>query len=145
MCLNDRFTELFYFATLTPCTGTLCTPLPRDLHLSTFKIQRGCHIAGDGQIDWHCLSTVFSSEMLKFEEEQRILDEAARAQAAQGPHTPLSNRGSGNLEQLSSPRGSHWGQCITISDTHTHTTQLLADYMSSQQQGHGRITRTAFA
>lgn len=61
--------------------------------------------AGAGEIDWHSLSTVFSSEMLKFEEEQRILDEAAKALAAEGPHTPPSRRGSGNLEQLASPRG----------------------------------------
>ena len=43
--------------------------------------------------------------MLKFEEEQRILDEAAKALAAEGPHTPPSRRGSGNLEQMASPRG----------------------------------------
>lgn len=62
-------------------------------------------IAGAGEVDWHSLSTVFSSEMLKFEEEQRILDEAAKALAAEGSQTPPSRRGSGPLEQLASPRG----------------------------------------
>lgn len=61
--------------------------------------------AGAGEVDWHSLSTVFSSEMLKFEEEQRVLDEAAKAQAAEGSHTPPSRRGSGPLDQLPSPRG----------------------------------------
>ena len=69
-----------------------------------------CHLdymvnTGPGDI------TVFSSEMLKFEEEQRILEEAANAaleeaaKALERPHTPPSRRGSGNMEQLSSPRG----------------------------------------
>ena len=46
--------------------------------------------------------------MLKFEEEQRILEEAANAaleeaaKALERPHTPPSRRGSGNMEQLSS-------------------------------------------
>ncbi len=48
--------------------------------------------------------------MLKFEEEQRVLEEAANAaleaaKAAERPHTPPSRRGSGSIEQLSSPRG----------------------------------------
>lgn len=66
---------------------------------------------GPGDINWHSLITVFSSEMLKFEEEQRILEEAANAaleeaaKALERPHTPPSRRGSGNMEQLSSPRG----------------------------------------
>jgi hypothetical protein len=66
---------------------------------------------GPGDIKWHSLITVFSSEMLKFEEEQRILEEAANAaleeaaKALERPHTPPSRRGSGNMEQLSSPRG----------------------------------------
>ncbi|DBA96975.1 TPA: hypothetical protein ACH3X1_001299 [Trebouxia sp. C0004] len=68
-------------------------------------------LVGPGDINWHSLITVFSSEMLKFEEEQRILEEAANAaleeaaKALERPHTPPSRRGSGNLEQLSSPRG----------------------------------------
>ncbi len=66
---------------------------------------------GPGDINWHSLMTVFSSEMLKFEEEQRILEEAANAaleeaaKALERPHTPPSRRVSGNMEQLSSPRG----------------------------------------
>ncbi len=66
---------------------------------------------GPGDINWHSLITVFSSEMLKFEEEQRILEEAATAaleeaaKASERPYTPPSRRGSGNMEQLSSPRG----------------------------------------
>ena len=56
-------------------------------------------------MNWHSLVTVFSSEMLKFEEEQRLLEEAANALALERPHTPPSRKGSGNVEQLSSPRG----------------------------------------
>ena len=43
--------------------------------------------------------------MLKFEEEQRLLEEAANALALERPRTPPSRKGSGNVEQLSSPRG----------------------------------------
>lgn len=43
--------------------------------------------------------------MLKFEEEQRQLEEAANALALDRPRTPPSRKGSGNAEQLSSPRG----------------------------------------
>lgn len=43
--------------------------------------------------------------MLKFEEEQRQLEEAAKALALERPHTPPSRKGSGNTDQLSSPRG----------------------------------------
>lgn len=62
-------------------------------------------LAGPGKVNWHSLVTVFSSEMLKFEEEQRLLEEAANALALERPHTPPSRKGSGNVEQLSSPRG----------------------------------------
>lgn len=43
--------------------------------------------------------------MLKFEEEQRQLEEAAKALALERPHTPPSRKGSGTADQLSSPRG----------------------------------------
>ena len=49
--------------------------------------------------------------MLKFEEEQRQLEEAANALALERPHTPPSRRGSGNVEQLSSPRGDNSTVC----------------------------------
>lgn len=62
-------------------------------------------LIGSGKVNWHSLVTVFSSEMLKFEEEQRLLEEAANALALERPHTPPSRKGSGNVEQLSSPRG----------------------------------------
>lgn len=62
-------------------------------------------VLGPGEINWHSLITVFSSEMLKFEEEQRQLEEATKALALERPHTPPSRKGSGNTDQLSSPRG----------------------------------------
>lgn len=62
-------------------------------------------MVGPGKVNWHSLVTVFSSEMLKFEEEQRLLEEAANALALERPPTPPSRRGSGTVEQLSSPRG----------------------------------------
>lgn len=64
-----------------------------------------CAVVGPGDVNWHSLITVFSSEMLKFEEEQRQLEEAANALALERPRTPPSRKGSGNAEQLSSPRG----------------------------------------
>ena len=66
-----------------------------------------CISSGSGDINWKSLITVFSSEMLKFEEEQRQLEEAAQAmaEALDRPRTPPSRRGSGNVESLSSPRG----------------------------------------
>ncbi len=82
------------------------------MHKALDKCHLDCMMnTGPGDINWHSLITVFSSEMLKFEEEQRILEEAANAaleeaaKALERPCTPPSRRGSGNMEQLSSPRG----------------------------------------
>ena len=52
--------------------------------------------------------------MLKFEEEQRAVEEACKALALERPNTPPSRRGSGNVDQLSSPRGT---QTAMIADT----------------------------
>ena len=78
---------------------------------ATCTLHLGCHtkivlmLVGPGEVNWHSLITVFSSEMLKFEEEQRQLEEAANALALEGAHTPPTRKGSGNADQLSSPRG----------------------------------------
>ena len=70
--------------------------------------------SGAGDVNWHSLITVFSSEMLKFEEEQRQLEEAANALALERPHTPPSRKGSGSVEQLSSPRGTQTAALLLL-------------------------------